>query len=470
MVKYNNMKKIIIVLLVLFSLSASAQFSGGGTATEGVLSEFGTVVLANQVFSTNAFVNSTNGVYTLPSAGTWKLRYDITTDGSGANTNSQIQIVNNVGVLIAGTERTRGGGVTSALTLTAEVIVVTTGATNYNLQGRNGGSGTITVFNSATNTSSISWEKIGGYSPIIGSTVDFRTVAAWNVSSITAFTDAVFTNIGAGNIPYSAGLFTLTAGKTYEITGHLEGTLTGNTGTDWQQFILCDASNTQLPNSPTGVILGTTSSTQWQSTQTISTIFTPTVNTQVKLRLNNRGSSASFSTNASLQSGAGCWMTVSQIGSSAWTGLTLTTTGSGAANYNSGTSTLNIPSVTGKILILNSGNLTGVLNGITFSTTWSDPIGLTTSSNMTGFISSDITIQSNTTNIDAWLTGLSSGTGARLQRWKNVQSATNITFGLYSATFSCNFIGYITIGAFEYRVSGYTHGGVLNKMYIELMQ
>jgi hypothetical protein len=124
MVKYNNMKKIILGLLILFSLNSNAQFSGGGTATSGVLSEFGSVILANQIFSTNTFVNSTNGIYAIPSAGTWRLRYDITTDGTGANTNSQIQIVNNVGVLVAGTERTRGGSVTSALTLTAEVIVV----------------------------------------------------------------------------------------------------------------------------------------------------------------------------------------------------------------------------------------------------------------------------------------------------------------------------------------------------------
>lgn len=435
-----------------------------------VAREFGSVIVANQIFNINTFVNSTNGTYAIPSAGTWRLRYDISTDGTGANANSQIQIVNNVGVLVAGTERTRGGNVTSALTLTAEVIVTTTSATTYTLQGRNGGSGSITVFNTPLNTSSISWEKISGFSAVTGQISDFKTVSGWNVSAITVLTDAVFTNIGAGNIPYSAGLFTLTAGKTYEITGHLEGTLIGNTGTDWQQFILCDSSNTQLPNSPTGIILGTANSNQWQNTATISTIFTPTVTTQVKLRLNNRGSSASFSTNASLQSGIGCWMTVRQIGSSSWTGLNLTTTGSGAANYNSSTSTLNIPTVTGKILILNTGNLTGVLNGVTFSSTWADPISLTTSSNMTGFISSEITIQSNTVNIDAWLTGLSSGTGARLQRWKNVQSATNITFGLYSSAYSCNYSGFVTIGAFEYKISGYTHGGVLNKMYIELMQ
>jgi hypothetical protein len=122
------------------------------------------------------------------------------------------------------------------------------------------------------------------------------------------------------------------------------------------------------------------------------------------------------------------------------------------------------------ILILNSVSPSGVLNGITFTSSWVDPIALTTSSNMTGFITSEITIQSNNVNIDAWLTGTSSGTGARLQRWRQVQSATTINFGLYSGSYSCTFVGYITIGSFEYRVSGYTHGGVLNKMYIEIMQ
>lgn len=48
----------------------------------------------------------------------------------------------------------------------------------------------------------------------------------------------------------------------------------------------------------------------------MSVIFTPTVTTQIKLRLNNRGSTASFSTNGGLQGGSGCWMTVTQLGSS----------------------------------------------------------------------------------------------------------------------------------------------------------
>jgi hypothetical protein len=126
--------------------------------------------------------------------------------------------------------------------------------------------------------------------------------------------------------------------------------------------------------------------------------------------------------------------------------------------------------LTNTTLTLSTLSTSGTLNGVTFLTTWADPITLTASTAMTGFISSEITNQTNTVNIDAWLTGVSSGATARLQRWRNVQGATSVNFGIYNGSYSCTFIGYVTIAGFEYRVSGYTHGGVLNKMYIELIK
>jgi hypothetical protein len=148
------MKKILLGLFILCSLYSNAQLGGGSVGDGGI------VILANQVFSTNTFVNSTNGTFAIPSAGIWRLRYDIATDGTGANTNSQIQIATSGNVLVAGTERTRGGGITTGTHLTAEAIVTTTGASTFTLQGRNGGSGSVTILNTTLNTSTISWTKI----------------------------------------------------------------------------------------------------------------------------------------------------------------------------------------------------------------------------------------------------------------------------------------------------------------------
>jgi molybdate-binding protein len=143
-----------------------------------VLPEFGTVILANQIFNTTSFVNSTNGIYAIPSAGTWRLRYDVNSDGTGANSLSAIQIATSLGILVPGTERTRGSGIATAQVLTGEAIVTTTGTATYNLQGRNGGSGSFTILNVTVNTSTISWEKIGGYSNIIGQSVDYGSLIA----------------------------------------------------------------------------------------------------------------------------------------------------------------------------------------------------------------------------------------------------------------------------------------------------
>lgn len=151
------------------------------------LVEYGdTVNLVNQVFSTTSFVASTNGSYILPEAGTYDLRYDVATDGTGLNTTSQVAIFDDTGTVIAETERTRGGSVTTAQVLTAQTRVTTTGAATYTLRGRNGGggAGSMTILNVASNKSTISWRKAGAsavyagvypgtwtsYTPVITST------------------------------------------------------------------------------------------------------------------------------------------------------------------------------------------------------------------------------------------------------------------------------------------------------------
>jgi hypothetical protein len=150
---------------IVKALSTSNALVASTNAAQTATAESGSVVLSNQIFATNIFANSTNGTFAIPSAGTWQLRYDISTDGTGANTNSQVQIVNSLSVLEPGSERTRGGSIVTAQILTAQVLVTTTGPANYTIQCRNGGSGSITVLNTPNNTSTISWQKISGFAP-----------------------------------------------------------------------------------------------------------------------------------------------------------------------------------------------------------------------------------------------------------------------------------------------------------------
>jgi hypothetical protein len=149
MAKWNN----ITIEKISGNLPVTGQTAGNGS-----------VILNNQVFSTNVNVASTNGIYAIPSAGVWKLRYDIQTDGSGVTViNPMVAILTSGGAIVAGSEKARAGASTVGQGLTAEVIVTTTGASNYFLNGRIGAaSGSFTILNTANaGQSTITWEQIG---------------------------------------------------------------------------------------------------------------------------------------------------------------------------------------------------------------------------------------------------------------------------------------------------------------------
>jgi hypothetical protein len=149
--------------------------------------EGGVVLLNNQTFATNVYTASSNGIFNIPSAGIWRLRYFITTDGTGANANNQFRIVDSLGTLIAGSERTRGGGSTISEGLSSEPLeVTTTGPTTFTLMGRNGGSGSVTILATANSSSTISWEKVSGFLPfsptLSGNIIAIQEKVASNVA------------------------------------------------------------------------------------------------------------------------------------------------------------------------------------------------------------------------------------------------------------------------------------------------
>ena len=153
---------------------------------DNVISEYGNVRVFGQNFTTNTFVDSTNGIFNLPSAGTWKLRYDLSTDGSGVTPiNSMFAITDSSNVVVVGSEKSRGGSVTSSLVLTAEVIITTTGAAIYKLRGRNGDTGgTATILNIASQQSTITWEKISGFIGVTGLVVTGATQTNNGISGL----------------------------------------------------------------------------------------------------------------------------------------------------------------------------------------------------------------------------------------------------------------------------------------------
>lgn len=127
---------------------------------EQLSSGSGFVNVAQQTFATNVFADSTNGIFAIPKAGKWRLRYDLSTDGTGANSNSQFAITDSLNTVVVGSEKCRGGGVTTSQVVSAEVIVTTTGAVSYKLRGRSGGSGNTTIINSVVSNSTLTWIQI----------------------------------------------------------------------------------------------------------------------------------------------------------------------------------------------------------------------------------------------------------------------------------------------------------------------
>lgn len=342
------------------------SWNGNGwraTSPVNVLGEYGTLQVNFQNFTTNTFVDSTNGIYTIPSAGVWKLRYDIVTDSTSVATvaGSMLAITDSSNNIIVGSEKARGGSTTVAQVLTAEVFVTTSGATTYKLRGRNGSAAadTFSILNNTSQDCSISWEKISGFLPVTGQIVDFiqsscsaqstnvgsgdhvkfLTTSALSGTGITLDAATAYTTTANAA---SLGRFTLKAGKTYKMSGNL-GDI-GYASASNSNYISYRWYNSDL-NTPLGsqTTVNSDYGEQYDGAGGYATaIFTPTVDTRVELRINGQSGVTSYGgTLASSNPHAD----IVQIGSTAWTGLTLTTTGSGAATYNSSTSTLNIPSL-----------------------------------------------------------------------------------------------------------------------------
>lgn len=284
-----------------------------------VLAEYGAVEVANQIFSTGTFVNSTNGIYALPSAGAWLLTYDLSTDGTGANTTSHVAIHSPTATVVSGSERTRGGTVTTAQALTCTILVTTTGAANYRLVGRHGGSGSMTISNSATNQSMITWQKVGGFAPVEGQTVDYISANITADGNLSATTDlTLVTNTIRGNIPYSSPYFTLEAGKTYELMASFTADIDSTNETETLTISWVDNANVALPNQNSftynndfGASPGDLAALE--SVDPLAyCLITPTATMQVKLR----ATESSTSNNADVSSG---WVTIKQLGSTATT-------------------------------------------------------------------------------------------------------------------------------------------------------
>lgn len=212
-----------------------------------------------------------------------------------------------------------------------------------------------------TNTGAFPWfeaQVISGNTAVNGQSVDYVNVVNTNTQTLATGNNIKFNTIIAGNIPYDAstGNFSLTAGKTYRLSGFisLDGTTTSASelSSGWK-----NAAGTSL--GATSLLFSASINSTAGGQGVADVIYTPTTNTTVSL--NVAWASGTVVTRAGYVTA-----TIQQIGSSAivnpWTLAgtnTYNTTGNVGIGNNAPTATLD---VTGSLAVSGAATLKNTLN------------------------------------------------------------------------------------------------------------
>lgn len=303
------------------------------------VAEYGEVVQPSNI-AFSATTDTDVMSFTLPTAGVWEVTYNVTSQINSSINGRGAWISDNSNVVIANTgssavSNPSGGTINAFLPLTQTARITTTGATTYKVRFRADTPGTL-VANLSGVVGGISsilqnkvvYTKIAGQLPSTGTTVDYVNVYRTSDIAVAGQTAIVFNTVLSGNIPYntSNGQFTLTAGKTYKLTGNVNLNQTSTAlFTAWYDV----TSGAYI--SP-GARVSNGSSTTYGTNQG-EIIFTPTVTTIVELR-NNIGSAVTVA-GAAIGSvnGVASQATIVQLGSTSNTVGTLPAVDQSSAGY-----------------------------------------------------------------------------------------------------------------------------------------
>jgi hypothetical protein len=119
---------------------------------------------------------------------------------------------------------------------------------------------------------------------------------------------------------------------------------------------------------------------------------------------------------------------------------------------------------------LTPGGAIGTLDGITFSSTWSDPMTLSWTGGV-GVAEVTSEIWQQTGNTDFWLVSGGNVNG-QLTRRRSVFNGSSITFGIYSGSFSCSATGLLIFPSSSklFRIQYESFGTSLADMHISRVQ
>jgi hypothetical protein len=228
-------------------VTASAQVASVYPGAN-VLAEAGESVSIgnNQAISQPTFGDVTGGSFTLPSAGTWEVTYNVFSAHANAGAFNSFRLVDSANAQVANSEAVTVSSFANnavAFETTQTVRITTTGSTVYKLQAGSSSTGAVIYNNAFTSgnvgvavygRSKIVWKKISGYVPVLGNSVEklyaYRTIST---STMPADNTAYTFNVVEGEISNTVatnGRVVLKAGKTYELTGNIVVTNTVASG------------------------------------------------------------------------------------------------------------------------------------------------------------------------------------------------------------------------------------------------
>lgn len=266
------MKKIFILSSILLWGGVFAQVGVNTTSPGSTLDINGSLAANYKTVTTNYTMTATD--YHVSYTGTGNATFTLPAAISGAgNFKGRLYTINNrtsstITVNPAGSETING---TASITIAA----------NQSVQLINTGL-----------TAGATWEVLGyNTTSTTGQTCvpDYIFVRPSSALLLSANTDVIFGNVLAqSGILYnsSTGVYTLTAGKTYELTAALYGTNADSNG--FTEFYWVNASNnTPLPVTSYGAMATATYSGPTQSIPLATAFFTPSVDTMVKIRTTN---------------------------------------------------------------------------------------------------------------------------------------------------------------------------------------
>ena len=382
---------------------ATATSAGNGVTSMDLVKLYGKgwSTAAGDIANTNGYS------FTVPVSGRYVFDFSSSGYASGATATMTFKV--RQGTTDLGTDAQTGLNNTVHVEYNGKVEVNLQAGTTYNVFVTSTGS------RDAGDYDRVYYKMVAGNLPVTGQSVDYVSVYRNSSQTLNTGDNIKFNVINAGNIPYdvSTGNFTLTANKTYRLSGNV--TLSnGNTNPSEADIVWRTAAGTNLGNS--GMILSMNHTTTAGGNGISDIIYTPTSNTTISLYV------VWSSSNVTTQSN-NVFANIEQIGSSAivnpWT-LAGTTTYNTTGNVGIGT---NAP--TAKLDVTGDVNVTGKLNV-------SDPTG-SVATKVSGFVNAGNYIQMD--NIKATVAVVNSYGGLSIAAVSTQFNALiSGTFGMYNGS------------------------------------